>query len=100
MAFVDRVVERLFAKLFVVVAAKADFQIVDSVFAYTFEVVFAPAGIQYHVGNELIILLQVVEVSRADEDGHLFINLRAEARCHRVHRVDYLLVAHRAAAAA
>jgi hypothetical protein len=98
-AGVDEVVEVLLAQLLVVALAQGDFEVVDGVGAQAREVVLAEAGVEQHVADEAVILLQVVDVRRAVEDGHLLVRLPAEGGGHRVHGLDDLVVAHRARAA-
>jgi hypothetical protein len=98
-AGVDDVVEILLAQLLVVSLPETDGQEVDRVRLEAREVFLAEAWVEEHVADEAVIFFEVVGVRRARKDGHLLVNLPAEGGRQGVHRLNDLVVGHRARAA-
>ena len=89
---VDAQVEVLLAELLLVVAAQTDAERVEGVVLEAREVVLAPAGLEQHRAQDVIVGVQVLDVRRAGEHGHLLVDLRVDRGRHREQRLDDLVV--------
>ncbi len=61
-ARINHRVENFFAELFIVAATQRSLQIIDRIFLEPGEIVFAKSGIEQHLANQRIVLVEIVDV--------------------------------------
>ena len=100
MAFVEHQVQDLLAELLVHVVDQGLFEEVELVGLEAVEVVLAESGVEEHVLEDGVVLLQVVPVDRPGENGHLLVHAQRDGGGHRVELLGDLLDGHRSGPAA
>src|SRR4029453_917632 len=90
MVFIDEIVQSFFRQLLVVGSSKIDFEIVDGIGLDPAKVLFLPAGLEQHAGDEIEIFPEVVFVGAPHESRHFLVDLRRKPRSHRIHGLDDL----------
>src|SRR5262249_10292551 len=75
MPCINNVVEMFLSKFFIVALSKRNSQKIDCFLAQTFEILGTKSRIEEQVFQQGIVAIEIFDVSRSAEHGHLFINL-------------------------
>src|SRR6185369_3092349 len=98
MSGVNDVVEVFLTELLVIALSQRDLEEIERIVAQSREVLLPEPRVEDHVPQQAVVLVKILDVRGAGKDGHLLVDLPVHRRRYRVHRVNDLLICHRARA--
>src|SRR6516164_5401673 len=99
LAGVDDVIKMFLSEFLIIAFTQRHPQKIDGVFAQSLEIVWPKSGIEKNVLEKGVIAIEVLDMRRAAEHRHFFIDLCIDGRCHRIQRLNNLIVAERSCTA-
>src|SRR5213593_187999 len=99
MTSVDNVVQLFLTELLIIALTQRNFQKVDGVVSYAFEIFRAKARLEQYLFEQRIVAIEIFNMCRPGKYRHFFIDLYIYRRRHWIQRLNDLVIAHRARAA-